>query len=90
MTQIYTKMTRPTLTTKMCTLVQRDRDLQIAVAQEIGMAIVTIYQWAKYYPERLAKNPAALKVIIKYMAENKKAVKKQLEKINPQPTQATC
>jgi hypothetical protein len=46
------------------------------------MAIVTIYQWAKYYPERLAKNPAALKVIIKYMQENKKAVAKHLSKIN--------
>lgn len=72
MTQIYTKMTHPTLTPKMCTLVQRDRDLQIAIAQEIGMAIVTIYQWAKYYPGRLAKNPAALKVIIQYMKKNRK------------------
>jgi len=89
MTQIYTKMTHPTLTPKMCNLVQRDRDLQIAVAQEIGMAIVTIYQWAKYYPERLAKNPAALRVIVKYMGKNKKTVKKHLSKIKHQ-TQDVC
>lgn len=76
MAQIYTKMRHTTLTPKMCSLVQRDRDLQIAIAQEIGMAIVTIYQWAKYYPERLAKNPAALKVITQYMQKNKKSVKK--------------
>ncbi len=43
MTQIYTKMTHPTLTTKMCNLVQRDRDLQIAVAQEIGRELLTLY-----------------------------------------------
>jgi hypothetical protein len=71
MTQIYTKMRHPTLTVKMCTLLQHDRNLQIAVAQEIGMAIITIYQWAKYYPERLARNPAALKVIVKYMKKTK-------------------
>ena len=61
-------------------LAQCDRDLQIAIAQEIDMAVVTICQWAKYYPERLAKNPAALKVILKYMEENKTAIKKQLSK----------
>ena len=65
----------------MRSLAQQDRDLQIAIAQEIGMAIVTIYQWAKYYPERLAKNPAALKVILKYMKENKTTLKNQLIKI---------
>lgn len=70
MTQIYTKMTKPTLTTQMRKLVQKDRNLRIAIAQEIAMAVITIYQWAKYYPERLAKNPAALKVIIKHMEEN--------------------
>ncbi len=48
-------------------LTQRDHDLQIAIAQEIGLAVITIYQWVKYYPERLAKNPAALKVILKYI-----------------------
>lgn len=90
MTQIYTKMEYPTLTTKMCSLVQRDRDLQIAVAQEIDMAIVTIYQWAKYYPERLAKNPAALKVIIKYMEENKKTVKTYLSKIKQHQPETPC
>ena len=74
-------MTKPTLTTQMRSLAQQDRDLQIAIAQEIGMAIVTIYQWAKYYPERLAKNPAALKVILKYMKENKTTLKNQLIKI---------
>ena len=37
-------MTKPTLTTQMRSLAQQDRDLQIAIAQEIGMAIVTIYQ----------------------------------------------
>ena len=74
-------MTKPTLTTQMRSLAQQDRDLQIAIAQEIGMAIVTIYQWAKYYPERLAKNPAALKVILKYMKENKTTLKNQLTKI---------
>jgi hypothetical protein len=71
MTQIYTKMTHPTLTTQMRTLAQTDRDLQIAITQEIGMAVITIYQWAKYYPERLARNRAALKVIIQFMEENK-------------------
>jgi hypothetical protein len=71
MTQIYTKMTKPTLTTQMRKLVQEDRDLQIAIAQEIAMAVVTIYQWSKYYPERLARNPAALKVIINYIKANK-------------------
>ena len=73
MTQIYTKMTHPTLTTEMRILAQTDRDLQIAIAQEIGIAVITIYQWAKYYPERLSKNRAALKVILHYM---KKAHKK--------------
>jgi len=65
----------------MRSLAQQDRDLQIAIAQELGMAVVTIYQWAKYYPERLAKNPAALKVILKYMKESKRDIKKQLSKI---------
>ncbi len=51
-------------------LVQKDRNLQIAIAQEIAMAVVTIYQWAKYYPERLARNPAALKVILKHIKAN--------------------
>ncbi len=73
-------MTHPTLTQKMRSLAQRDRDLQIAIAQEIGIAIVTIYQWAKYYPERLAKNRAALRVILQYMKENKKTVKQQFTK----------
>jgi len=45
------------------------------------MAIITIYQWAKYYPERLSRNPAALKVIQKYMKENKETVKRKLAKI---------
>jgi len=62
-------------------LAQVDRDLQIAIAQEIDMAIITIYQWAKYYPERLSRNPAALKVIQKYMKENKETVKRKLAKI---------
>jgi len=61
----------PTLTTKMRLLVQKNRDLQIEIAQEIGMAVVTIYQWAKYYPERLSKNRAALKVITAFMEKNK-------------------
>ena len=55
----------------MLSLVQKDRNLQIAIAQEIAMAVVTIYQWAKYYPERLARNPAAVKVILNYIKENK-------------------
>jgi len=76
-------MTHPTLTDKMCTLVQRDRDLQIAVAQEIGLAVVTIYQWAKYFPERLAKNPAALKVIAQYMRKNKKTTALHLSPKKP-------
>lgn len=44
MTQIYTKMTKPTLTTQMRKLVQKDRNLRIAIAQEIAMAVITIYQ----------------------------------------------
>lgn len=68
-------MTDLTLTTQMRKLAQQDRNLQIAIAQEIGMAVITIYQWAKYYPERLAKNRAALKIILQYMKENKKTVK---------------
>jgi len=69
-------MTKPTFTSQMRIKVQTDRDLQIAIAQEIAMAVITIYQWAKYYPERLAKNPAALKVIINYMKENKSLKRK--------------
>jgi len=80
-------MTHPTLTDKMCTLVQRDRNLQIAVAQEIGLAVVTIYQWAKYYPERLAKNPAALKVITQYMRKNKKITAMHLSPKKSRKTQ---
>lgn len=86
-TQIYTKMTHPTLTGKMRTLLQRDRNLQIAVAQEIDMAIVTIYQWAKYYPERLARNPAALKVIAQYMRKNRKITAMHLSPEKPRKTQ---
>jgi hypothetical protein len=76
MTQIYTKMTHPTLTSQMRSLAQTDRDLQIAIAQEIGMAVITIYQWAKYYPERLSRNRAALKVIIHFMKKHKIKPKK--------------
>lgn len=70
----------------MCNLLKRDRNLQIAVAQELGMAIVTIYQWAKYYPERLAKNPAALKVIVKHMKKDKKKEAKAKLPVQPEFT----
>lgn len=48
-------------------LVKHDRDLQIAIAQEINVAVITVYHWAAYHPERLAKNKAALRVANRYM-----------------------
>ena len=48
-------------------LVKHDRDLQIAIAQEINVAVITVYHWAAYHPERLAKNKAALRIANRYM-----------------------
>ena len=45
---------------KLRDLIRHDRDLQIAIAQEINIAVNTVYHWAAYHPERLAKNRAAL------------------------------
>lgn len=56
--------------THLCEFVKKERDLQIAIAQEINVAVVTVYHWAAYHPERLFKNKAALKVVRKYMKKN--------------------
>jgi hypothetical protein len=52
---------------KLRDLIRHDRDLQIAIAQEINIAVNTVYHWAAYHPERLAKNRAALRVANRYM-----------------------
>jgi len=51
-------------------LIKKDRDLQIAIAQEINVAVITVYHWAAYHPERLARNRAALRVANKYMRKH--------------------
>ena len=56
--------------THLCEFVKKERDLQIAIAQEINVAVITVYHWAAYHPERLFKNKAALKVARKYMKKN--------------------
>jgi hypothetical protein len=52
-------------------LIKKDRDLQIAIAQEINVAVITVYHWAAYHPERLARNKAALRVANKYIRKLK-------------------
>ena len=56
---------------KLRDLIRKDRDLQIAIAQEINVAVITVYHWAAYHPERLARNKAALRVANKYFKKMK-------------------
>ena len=52
--------------------IKKDRDLQIAIALEINVAVITVYHWAAYHPERLARNKAAMRITKKYMTKIKK------------------
>lgn len=58
---------------KLRDLVRHDRDLQIAIAQEVNVAVNTVYHWAVYHPERLARNRAALRVANRYMKRKETA-----------------
>jgi len=59
---------------KLRDLIRKDRDLQIAIAQEINVAVITVYHWAAYHPERLARNKAALRVANKYMKKRNQLI----------------
>ena len=62
-------------------LVKTDRDLQIVIAQEINVAIITVYHWAAYHPERLARNKAAIRIAKRYL----KRLQKNTAKTKKQP-----
>lgn len=62
-----TTTTEKDFNTRMCEFVKKERDVQIAIAQEINMAVITVYHWAAYHPERLFKNKAAVRVARKFM-----------------------
>lgn len=62
--------TKKDFNTSLCEFVKKERDLQIAIAQEINVAVITVYHWAAYHPERLFKNRAALKIARKYIRKN--------------------
>jgi hypothetical protein len=58
---------------KLRDLIRKDRDLQIAIAQEINVAVITVYHWAAYHPERLARNKAALRIAKKYLKKRERS-----------------
>jgi hypothetical protein len=66
---------------KLRELVKTDRDLQIAIAQEINVAVITVYHWAAYHPERLARNKAAIRIAKRYL----KRLQKNTAKTKKQP-----
>jgi hypothetical protein len=51
-------------------LVRKDRDVQMAIAKEINVAVVTVYHWATYHPERLARNKAALRIAKRFLKKS--------------------
>lgn len=55
----------PVLTVEERERVRTDEILQEEVGAEIGKSGSTLYQWAKYFPERF--HPAALKTLREYI-----------------------
>lgn len=48
-------------------LVRTSRAIQQEIADEVDVDIQTVYQWSLYYPERIYKKAAAMRVIRKHL-----------------------